>query len=49
LDYIDTWGMAARGTYWQPEMLVTVQPGAESRFEELKSVMHNSGVRIRRR
>jgi len=47
--YIDTWGMAARGTYWQPEMIVTVQPGAEARFEELKAVMHNSGVRIRRR
>ena len=47
--YIDTWGMAARGTYWQPEMIVTVQPGAEARFEELKMVMHNSGVRIRRK
>ena len=49
LSYIDTWGNAARGTYWQPEMIVTVQPGGEARFEELKSVMHNSGVRIRRK
>ena len=49
VNYIDTWGMAARGTYWQPEMIVTVQPGAEPRFEELQSVMHNSGVRIRRK
>jgi len=48
-DYIDTWGMSARGTFWQPEMIVTVQPGSETRFEELKSVLQNSGVRIVRR
>ncbi len=47
-DYIDTWGTAARGTCWQPEMNVVVQPGAEARFEELKSLMQNSGMRIRR-
>jgi hypothetical protein len=49
VDYINSWGTAARGTYWQPEMIVTVQPGAEARFEELKAVMHNSGVRIRKK
>ncbi|MCL2625099.1 MAG: hypothetical protein FWD31_15665 [Planctomycetaceae bacterium] len=49
VDYIDTWGNAARGTYWQPEMNVTVQPGAEARFEELQSLMHNSGVRLRKK
>ena len=49
LDYIDTWGPAARGTYWQPEMSVTVHPGAELRFEELKSLMQNSGVSIQQR
>ena len=47
--YIDTWGMAAHGTHWQPEMIVTVQPGTETRYEELKAVMKNSGVRIRRK
>ena len=49
LDYISTWGNAARGTYWQPELNVTVHPGAENRFEELKSLMQNSGMRIRRK
>ena len=49
LDYISTWGNAARGTCWQPELNVTVYPGAETRFEELKSLMQNSGMRIRRK
>ena len=49
LDYIGTWGTAARGTYWQPEMYVTVHPGAEARYDELKALMQNSGVRIRRK
>ena len=49
LDYISTWGNAARGTCWQPELNVSVHPGAENRFEELKSLMQNSGMRIRKK
>ena len=49
LDYISTWGNAARGTHWQPELNVTVHPGGETRFEELKSLMQNSGMRIRKK
>lgn len=49
LDYMATWGNAARGTCWQPELIVTVQPGAERQFDELKSLMQNSGMKIRRK
>ena len=46
LEYIDTWGGAVRGTYWQPELNVIIHSGAELRYEELKSLLQNSGVRI---
>ncbi|MCL2347020.1 MAG: hypothetical protein FWC50_02035 [Planctomycetaceae bacterium] len=46
LDYTDTWGVAGPGMHWQPEITVTVQPGAERNFEELKILLNDSGVRI---
>jgi hypothetical protein len=46
-DYIETWGTPGEGMYWQPEFSVTIAPGAERRFEELKSLLQNSGIKVK--
>lgn len=41
--HMETWGIAGRNAYWKPELLIQVAPGGERRFQELMSLMRNSG------
>jgi len=43
---IDSWGMAAVNGYWRPHLKVFVMPGAQTRYGQLKDLLHNSGLEI---
>ncbi len=45
---VETWGMAGRGMYWRPLLVVEVAPGGEARFAELQALLADSGLDIRR-
>jgi hypothetical protein len=40
------WGLAPLGGYWRPELRVTVEPGAEPRYELLQQLLHQSGLEV---
>jgi hypothetical protein len=44
-----SWGIALDGGYWKPALSVDVQPGAEDRFAELKTVLQGSGIEVQRK
>ncbi|HEY1068356.1 MAG TPA: hypothetical protein VGE52_19685, partial [Pirellulales bacterium] len=44
---IRQWGIAGKNMYWRPSLVVEVTPGAEPRFEELRSLLDGSGMEIR--
>ncbi|MGD9723542.1 MAG: hypothetical protein AB7O59_19330 [Pirellulales bacterium] len=43
------WGIAGRGLYWKPTLLVTVAPGAADRYAEIKGLLADSGLEVRER
>lgn len=43
---IDAWGMAGVNGYWRPHLKVFVMPGAQSRYGQLKNLLHNSGLEV---
>lgn len=45
----DGWGLALAGGYWKPVLKVEVAPGAEPRFAELQTLLHESGIVVERR
>ncbi|MFI4876039.1 MAG: hypothetical protein ACIALR_11895 [Blastopirellula sp. JB062] len=45
---IEDWGIAGRGIYWKPRLMVDVQPGGEKRFEELSALLNGSGLEVER-
>jgi hypothetical protein len=45
---VETWGMAGRGMYWRPLLVMEVAPGGEARFAELQALLADSGLDIRR-
>ncbi|MDR2755632.1 MAG: hypothetical protein LBC20_07985 [Planctomycetaceae bacterium] len=45
-EFMDSWGIAGEKMYWRPVLQVKVLPGGEQRFQELKSLLQNSGVVI---
>lgn len=47
--HMERWGMAVAGGYWKPKLLVTVFPGAETRFWELQALLADSGIDVERR
>ncbi len=47
-DHMKTWGFAGRQMYWKPVLNIEVLPGAESRFQEIASLLAGSGIEIRR-
>lgn len=47
--HMERWGMAVAGGYWKPKLLVTVFPGAETRFWELQALLADSGLDVERR
>ncbi|GAB6165303.1 hypothetical protein JCM19992_13030 [Thermostilla marina] len=43
---MDGWGIAGYGMYWKPVLAVRIAPGAESRYEELKILLEDSGLAV---
>ncbi len=43
---VDSWGLAIAGGYWKPVLSVDVAPNAQWRFDQLKQLMHGSGIEI---
>lgn len=48
-DVMDGWGLALAGGYWKPILYVQVQPHAERRFQDLQTLLHDSGLDVRRK
>ncbi len=48
--YMDkSWGMAGNRMYWKPILKVDVAPGGEARFEDLKTLLDDSGLEVVKR
>ncbi|MDR2706717.1 MAG: hypothetical protein LBC02_13130 [Planctomycetaceae bacterium] len=45
-EFMDSWGIAGEKMYWRPVLQVKVMSGGEQRFQELKSLLQNSGMII---
>ncbi|MDR1385094.1 MAG: hypothetical protein LBJ67_14770 [Planctomycetaceae bacterium] len=45
-EYVETWGQPGEGMYWQPEISVMIYPGAERRFEEIKSLLQAAKIKV---
>jgi len=43
------WGVAGRGMYWRPTLVMDVKPGAADRYAEIKSLLADSGLDIHER
>lgn len=43
---IEAWGLAGRQAYWKPELRFSVAPGAQRRFQELRSLLDDSGLLV---
>ena len=48
-DHMKDWGLAGRGLYWRPTLVMEVAPGAEARFAELQTLLQGSGLEVRQR
>ena len=45
-DQVTTWGIAGRGMYWKPKLVVHVAPDGATRFNELKQLLDGSGLEV---
>jgi hypothetical protein len=43
------WGIAGKGMYWRPVLSFDVQPGGQQRFDELRTLLDDSGLVVRRK
>jgi hypothetical protein len=43
---METWGIAGKGLYWRPELHITTAPGGETRVEDLRALLADSGLVI---
>lgn len=41
---VDDWGIAGTGSYWKPQLRVSVDPAAKTQFEQLQGLLHDSGL-----
>jgi hypothetical protein len=46
---VDGWGTAPVRGYWRPVLTVQVVPGAEGRFQELRTLLDDSGLQVERK
>jgi hypothetical protein len=46
---MESWGIAADNGYWKPVLRVSVGPGGDARFEELRMLLDRSGLVVERR
>jgi hypothetical protein len=44
-----TWGVAGKGMYWRPTLVMDVKPGAADRYAEIKALLADSGLDIHER
>ncbi len=47
-DEMDAWGIAGKGMYWRPILNVRVAPNADQRYQELETLLRDSGLEVRR-
>lgn len=47
--HMDRWGLAVQGGYWKPVIKVKVAPGAETQFDQLKTVLEKNGLEVEKR
>ncbi|MEO1970750.1 MAG: hypothetical protein ABGX07_04310 [Pirellulaceae bacterium] len=45
---IKSWGVAPSGGYWQPELVIHVEPGAGTLMEQVNLLLQGSGLTIKR-
>ena len=48
-NYMESWGIAGNGMYWQPILSVHVDPDATHRFDELQTLLEGSGLTVKRK
>ncbi|MEE8452707.1 MAG: hypothetical protein V3R99_12355 [Thermoguttaceae bacterium] len=48
-NYMEFWGIAGNGMYWQPVLSVHVDPDATHRFDELQTLLDGSGLTVKRK
>ena len=41
---IESWGIAGQNAFWKPQLRVTVMPGAAEHFNDIKSLLYQSGL-----
>jgi hypothetical protein len=44
-----SWGIAGKGLYWRPTLLMEVKPGAADRYAEVKALLDDSGLDVHER
>jgi hypothetical protein len=45
--HVRDWGVAGRGLYWRPVLVVHVGPDGAARADELTRLLRNSGIELR--
>jgi hypothetical protein len=48
-DQMKAWGLAGRGMYWKPTLVIEVAPGGEARYAELQQLLAGSGMEVKQR
>jgi hypothetical protein len=48
-DHMKGWGLAGRGMYWRPTLIMEVEPNAVARFSELQALLADSGLEVQMR
>ena len=47
--HMNSWGIAGRGLYWRPTLVMAVDPDATDRYAEIKLLLADSGLDVRAR
>lgn len=47
--HMDGWGLAVANGYWKPVLNVQVDPDAENQFQQLESLLRDSGYEVVRK
>lgn len=45
--HMKPWGIAGKGMYWRPVLVVTVEPGGIDRYADIKALLADSGFDVR--
>ncbi len=48
-DRIKSWGLAGRGMYWRPQLILAVGMSGEGRYSDLEALLADSGFDVKRR